>query len=533
MSSLPSALIKIEPAKAGSQVASKAIQSTRSNELVFAVVGHVGSGTSEVTKMLAKVLTEKQYDVHTLKARDVISKWASSRGKSVPAASGPSSQPLLKEVERLQDLGDEMRAQKLGGVSEHAAVAKGLVRKIRETRATAQNKKFDAKVALEPDGAPRAYVLDSLRHPAEVELLRALYGPAFTVIGVVCEEGRRIARLTAKYDDAGQGAAQRFMERDANATEKHGQHVADTFHKSDFFIDNSEERKDESGQPNKHWDISDQLSRLVKIITRSAIVRPTVEETAMYHAHAAKMRSACLSRQVGAAVLDGRSNIIATGTNEVPKGGGGVYSHGDVHDSRCAYHSDGTYCRNTREQNEIISELIKIVPELDGLGSDRKQEVADLLRKSRIGGLLEFSRAVHAETDAIISAARTGNSLIGARLFVTTFPCHYCARHVVVAGIDEVQFIEPYPKSRALSLHSDSIKVERQNWMPPSKGGTRVLFRPFTGVAPRRYEDAFLKTSELKNQEGNLSIAEPGWLQPWDLIHQSYIQAELEIEEPS
>ena len=265
----------------------------------------------------------------------------------------------------------------------------------------------------------------------------------------------------------------------------------------------------------------------------------------MYHAYATKMRSACLSRQVGAAVIDSRSNLIATGTNEAPKGGGGIYVDGDSPDFRCAYHAEGTYCRNTREQNEIIADLFKIA-ELSTLTAERRQEVERLLRKSRIGGLLEFSRAVHAEMDAIVAAARTGNSLVGARLFVTTFPCHYCARHIVAAGIDEVQFIEPYPKSRALLLHSDSITLERSKWVSPSKKETRdknagsientesakVLFRPFTGIAPRRYEDAFLKIAELKDQDGKMIISDHDWLQPWDILHQSYIQAELELEVP-
>jgi deoxycytidylate deaminase len=265
----------------------------------------------------------------------------------------------------------------------------------------------------------------------------------------------------------------------------------------------------------------------------------------MYHAYAAKMRSACLSRQVGAAIIDFRYNLIATGTNEAPKGGGGLYVDGDSPDFRCAYHSGGTYCRNTREQIDIIADLFKL-DELKDLTPERKQEVERFFRKSRIGGLLEFSRAVHAEMDAIIAAARTGNSLVGSRLFVTTFPCHYCARHIVAAGVDEVQFIEPYPKSRALLLHSDSITLERSKWVPPSTCGTgdkgtesientesaRVLFRQFTGIAPRRYEDAFLKVSELKDQNGNMIISDHDWLQPWDILHQSYIQAEMQLEAP-
>ena len=69
--------------------------------------------------------------------------------------------------------------------------------------------------------------------------------------------------------------------------------------------------------------------------------------------------------------------------------------------------------------------------------------------------------------DALLSAGRDGVSTVGARLFVTTFPCHYCARHIVSAGVYEVQYIEPYPKSRALNLHDDSIMTDKGAWTPP------------------------------------------------------------------
>ena len=38
----------------------------------------------------------------------------------------------------------------------------------------------------------------------------------------------------------------------------------------------------------------------------------------MFHAYGARMRSDCLSRQVGAALLNSGGSLIATGTNEVP-----------------------------------------------------------------------------------------------------------------------------------------------------------------------------------------------------------------------
>ncbi len=106
--------------------------------------------------------------------------------------------------------------------------------------------------------------------------------------------------------------------------------------------------------------------------------------------------------------------------------------------------------------------------------------------------------------DALLSAARKGTSVIGTRLFVTTFPCHYCARHIVAAGVDEVRYIEPYPKSQALNLQKDPIAIEHSDWKAPSQGGDKVLFRPFSGVAPTFYERSsccgeFAHTAEMAN----------------------------------
>jgi tRNA(Arg) A34 adenosine deaminase TadA len=169
-------------------------------------------------------------------------------------------------------------------------------------------------------------------------------------------------------------------------------------------------------------------------------------------------------------------------------------------------------------------------------------ELASRLRKSPIGALLEFSRAVHAEMDALLSAARTGGSIKGARLFVTTFPCHYCARHIVTSGLDEVQFIEPYPKSKALSLHSDSITTDVKKWRRPSwakqdyikddsgESDPKVLFRPFVGVAPRLYRRAFIKDRSLKDKStGDMDIGQPRWGGQWNLKKIGYAEVEAKI----
>ena len=93
-----------------------------------------------------------------------------------------------------------------------------------------------------------------------------------------------------------------------------------------------------------------------------------------------------------------------------------------------------------------------------------------------------------------------------------------------------MQYIEPYPKSQALSLHPDSIAVEGSDWIAPSAGGNRVLFRPFSGVAPRLYERAFLEVRELKDkQTGRMNIQEPEWPSPWYLSRTSYVDIEATL----
>ena len=64
--------------------------------------------------------------------------------------------------------------------------------------------------------------------------------------------------------------------------------------------------------------------------------------------------------------------------------------------------------------------------------------------------------------------------------------------------IKEVQFVEPYEKSRTQELYSDSISVE-----PKEDVSGRTIFKSFVGVAPRRYMDLFSLSVERKKQDGN------------------------------
>ena len=497
MKSLSTSLNKASSTGASGKAPSRSIlDRSAANELIFAVVGPVGSGTSQIARTLETLLCSSDYgyDATILKARTIIEEKAENLGQPIRAKTGISCS------QGLQDAGDLLRKT----INDNAAVAIGFVNGIRTTRAKKQNTDLGKRKPIVPDGTKRAYILDSIRQPHEVALLRRVYQEAFCLIGVFCQEDERLRRLQyVKYTKAGSDDIKDFMQRDENAPEAYGQKVSDAFHLSDYFVDNTVTRfvthGGQNDEENPDWNLNDQLGRLVDILTRRRILRPWPEETGMFHAYGARMQSSCLSRQVGAALLDQHGAVVATGTNEVPRAGGGVY--GGIHapnqrgdpdpmdDFRCFVHNK--YCTNTREQNSIIEDLISSIDEL-GICKD-KTDLRKRIRNSRIGQLLEFSRSVHAEMDALLSAGRSGITTVSTHLFVTTFPCHSCARHIVTAGVEEVQYIEPYLKSQAIPLHGDAIVTDPKKWRrsrdrePQHGSRPTVLFRAFTGVAPRVY----------------------------------------------
>lgn len=521
----------------------EALEDMRANEVFVGIVGPAGSGSGTAAEKLKSYLEREGFKVELIIASSLIKSAAKRFGFKVP---DEDSRKTLNDVVMLQDRGDELREGRLYKLREdHTAIARMALEEVARRRAKNQNLEYIGKPIL-PDGEHRAYIIYSLRHPSEASLLREAYQDAFTLLGIFCAPLEREHRIIRKYFEKkkwNEGGVKEkvksFMDRDENALEKYGQHVSDAFHEADFFVDNSKYVDDLADT-----EMNNELRRFVGIITQKNIIRPRTAETAMHHAHSAKMRSACLSRQVGAALVDAYGNIVATGTNDVPRAGGGLYGEGFAvgkakddmandeeeesnFDKRCAFF--GTpFCRNNDEQNKIIEELISILP-LDNIKLE-KRELMARIRSTRIGGLIEFSRAVHAEMDAILSAATAGISPRGCRLFVTTFPCHYCARHIVASGIYEVQFIEPYPKSKAIDLHSDSITTNHDGWLPPSHNGDKVLFRPYVGVAPRFYRKAFLKDRSYKDdQTGKFAMGNPKWGRPTEIYKESYPSLEVNL----
>jgi deoxycytidylate deaminase len=242
------------------------------------------------------------------------------------------------------------------------------------------------------------------------------------------------------------------------------------------------------------------------IVFENNIVTPFPHEIAMYEAQSAAGNSACLSRQVGAAITNDRGEIISRGWNDVPKFGGNLYKEGDFADARCKH---AGYCRNDKTKDLVTDDILGLISSDDflriklfgGNKPDREvnEKIKEIIRKSsRIKDLIEFSRSVHAEMHAIIVGSQlAGNKMIGGKLFCTTYPCHNCARHIIVAGIREIYYIEPYSKSLCLSLHEDAITEDED-------AEDKVKLLLYDGVAPRRYMEFFLMKNPRKDSTGKM-----------------------------
>lgn len=53
-------------------------------------------------------------------------------------------------------------------------------------------------------------------------------------------------------------------------------------------------------------------------------------------------------------------------------------------------------------------------------------------------------RAVHAELNALLQAAKHGNATNGSTLFITHFPCNHCLKAIRNAGIKEIVYDKEY-----------------------------------------------------------------------------------------
>lgn len=422
-------------------------------ELVFALVAPVGANLGAFVDILVRKLGRYRYNAEQIHVSGLIKHFK-------PPDLDVSGSDAFQRIRRAMHQGSCLRLR--SGKGEFLALA--AMGAIQERR--------DKNQPL----ARTAHVIRSLKHPDEVRALRRVYGPGFFLIGVGVPAAARREYLENDMRCTPEEASD-LLQRDEHEENPEyvdaqganfGQRMRDTFHLADVFLKHGDEKG---------------VERFLDVVFGCPFITPSRDEHAMFLAYAASLRSSDLSRQVGAVITARSGDVIGTGANDVPKAGGGLYGPDDTHDQRDFRVG---WDSNERQRNAIVDDV------LERLRPDQADTAAWLedgrrkLRGSPLMDITEYGRAVHAEMEAILSCARTGASLKGATLYCTTFPCHNCAKHIVDVGIKRVVYVEPYPKSQARALFSDSIALESL-----SGSQEKVTFEAFVGIGARRFFELF------------------------------------------
>lgn len=436
------------------------LEGPESPELVIGLVSPIGAPTQQIIDGLKSSLGAYGYTASVIKVSKLLQDHAEREGEAVNTIGGL---PEHDRVKALMNMGDKLCA-------DYGNPAATLALGVNEMRTIRIEKQGDGCSSPLPR---QAWILDSLKRPAEVTALREVYGDHAIIIAIDASKASRVEALFNKMkpslsltDDPGiRIEAEKLLSRDqSDASGQFGQDVVKTFPLADVFVRDSED-----------VDASVQL-----IFGDPERPGPTTEEHGMQLASVAATRSPELGLKVGAALMIG-DDVVSLGSNAHPTSPGESPAF-DV--SRVEIEKLVWDTLSHLAAADIISEQAR-----ESLESNSNEWVKDLLagplRRASIRGLTEFQQTVHAEMAALLSALQQGRSIVGAHMYVTAYPCHGCAKHLLRLKVD-VTYLEPYPKSLTEAMY----------------GVDATQFAPFKGVAPRRFMKWFVSTEDRKLPDG-------------------------------
>ncbi len=240
------------------------------------------------------------------------------------------------------------------------------------------------------------YVIDSIRNPQEVEVLK--HRKDFVLLAVEAEPAIRFERSRKRGREGAAPTFEQFMSEEQLELESANpanQQLDATRRKTDVVIANNGSIEE------LHRGLDALLPPLL-----SQFTRPSWDEYFMNIAKVVAMRSNCMKRKVAAIIVKDR-RVISTGYNGTPRG-----------------------AKNCNEG-----------------GCPRCNSMAES------GTALDECLCCHGEENAITQAAYHGTSLKGSTLYTTLAPCLLCTKMIINSGIAEVVYNQDYPLNRrALSL---------------------------------------------------------------------------------
>lgn len=251
------------------------------------------------------------------------------------------------------------------------------------------------------------YVIDSIRNPQEVDVLRSRND--FTLLALEAEQETRFERNRRRGRENAAQTLSQFVEEEARELDSDNparQQLNATRQKADLIVTNDGTLE----ELHRHLD-----ALLPPLMSR--FMRPTWDEYFMSIARVVAMRSNCMKRKV-AAIIVKDMRVVSTGYNGTPRG-----------------------AKNCNEGG---------CPRCNSMAAS--------------GTALDECLCCHGEENAITQAAYHGTSVKGATLYSTFAPCLLCTKMIINSGIAEVVYNQDYPlNDTALSLLKECGVLLRQH----------------------------------------------------------------------
>ncbi len=271
----------------------------------------------------------------------------------------------------------------------HEVTRERLIEVGRDLRASFGNGYLAQQILKQLD-EDRNYVVDSFRHPEEVEKFRKRRD--FYLLALEAEAKTRYQRIRARARESDPVEFEEFLrleEEEISSKRPEGQKLSESASLADCTVENNGTKEELCSQ------VSSWLQKLMPQLSR-----PDWDEYFMRMAKVAALRSNCVKRKVAAVIVRDK-RVISTGYNGTPRG-----------------------TRNCFEG-----------------GCPRCNQLADS------GTQLDDCLCSHGEENAITQAAYHGVSVKDGVLYTTFSPCLTCTKMIINSGIREVVYNLEYPLS--------------------------------------------------------------------------------------
>lgn len=292
---------------------------------------------------------------------------------------------------------------------------------------------------------PTYIVIDAFRNPFEIMYFKERYS-GFYLIAVNADEEHIKDRLYKNLDmSKNEIEEQSKKENPSDSLESLNnfisQNIQACIQKADIHIANNG-----LSSNNNHHELYGQLIKYISLIQHPGLITPSLDEKMMQIAYTAKLNSACLSRQVGAAITNENNSLKAIGWNSVADG-----------QTPCLLRSKTELLQGTLsdsyspyEKSDVFkASVIKFYPQIINIDLKGRNDsfcFKTIYNKQEDDKNQVHTRSLHAEENAFLQIAKYGGEgIINGTLYSTASPCELCSKKAYQLGIKRVVYIDPYP----------------------------------------------------------------------------------------